>query len=338
MNNKVRLVSILIFLWASVCFAWAQDAPKATIAESTFKFGKAVRGTVVEHEYVVRNEGSKALSIKNVVMSIPLKVLKMPASVPAGGEGLLKFSLDTAQVGNFYEGVIVVTTDDPAQPEIQLQFDGNIISTVEVSPMPAFYISSQRGEAKEATVEIISHEQDPLRIEKIESPSKLFTVDVQTVEEGKRYSVVLRMSPTAPLGKNNEVIKVHTSSVRSPVIQIGAHTFVRDRVYTFPQTVDFGQIRLNELRTAKETPDWAVQRLMVYESDRTGDFEVQLSSDLGFVKTMTQRAPTGDRYQVFISLDADKLKAGTFKGTLQISTNDSLVKKLAVPISGTVVE
>lgn len=311
--------------------AIASDGPKAVVVDPTFKFEKVLRGSVVEHEFSIRNEGNQPLAIKNVMMSTPLRVLKLPATVEPGGEAKLRFSLDTSGVGSFYEGVIVVTTSDPVLPEAQLTFDGNIVSTVEISPMPAFYLSAQRGERKEVSVEIINHEQIPLTIESIENPSGHFVVRSETIEEGMRYRLVLTMNPDAPLGKSMDVIRVRTSSQRNPVLQIGAHTYVRDRVYTFPQAVEFGELSIADLRNPGNSGR-TTQRLVIYESGGT-DFKVQLSSDLPFLRMVSQRAPTGDRFQVFVSIDPAKVAPGDFNGTIQIVTNDSKVSKLTIPIT-----
>ncbi|HEX6879196.1 MAG TPA: hypothetical protein VF135_02430, partial [Terriglobales bacterium] len=271
--------------------------------------------------------------IKNVVVSTPLRVLRLPAVIEPGSEATLKFSLDTTGVGNFYEGVIVVSTSDPSMREFQLTFDGDIVSTVEVSPMPAFYVASQQGETKEASVEIINHESDPLRIQQVENPSSRFKTRMETIEDGGRYRLVLQMRPDAPLGKSEETILVHTSSTRFPIIRIGAHTYVRDRVYTFPPAVEFGQVRLADLRGSRNAVSRTAQRLIVYESAGK-DFQVNSSCDLPFISVTSQTVATGDRVQLFLTIDPSKVVApGSYKGAVRIRTNDAKVPRLDVPIS-----
>ena len=141
---KTRALILFVALCGAV--AYAGDSAKAIVKETSFHFRKVMRGAVVEHEFTIANTGTESLTIKNVVVSTPLRVLRLPAVIEPGSEATLKFSLDTTGVGNFYEGVIVVSTSDPSMREFQLTFDGDIVSTVEVSPMPAFYVASQQGE------------------------------------------------------------------------------------------------------------------------------------------------------------------------------------------------
>ncbi|MDT8067131.1 MAG: DUF1573 domain-containing protein [Terriglobia bacterium] len=327
--TRASLVFLLFLTLATELFAF--DGPKAEFPQTTFQFGKVLRGSVVEHEFLIRNTGDQALTVKGVTMSVPLRLLHMVPTVPPGGEAKLKFALNTNEVGNFYEGMIVVATDDPAQPEFQLTFDGNIISTVEISPMPAFYVASQRGQLKEESLEIINHQPDPLHIESVESSSNRFTLRLVTIEDGQRYRLFLKMNPNAELGKKDELIRIHTTSKEHPIVNVGAHTYVRDHVYTFPPAVEFGRLRLADISDTK-IADALTQRLVVYDRDRT-DLQVRLSSDLPFLSMISRRATTGDRSEVFVSVDPARIAPGNYSGTIEIITNDARVPKLKVPVS-----
>src|SRR6185369_318209 len=83
-----------IFILITVVGMRASDPPKAVVKESSFQFGKVMRGAVVEHEFAISNAGTQPLLITNVIMSTPLRVMRMPASIAPGSEASLKFSLD----------------------------------------------------------------------------------------------------------------------------------------------------------------------------------------------------------------------------------------------------
>jgi hypothetical protein len=139
------------------------------------------------------------------------------------------------------------------------------------------------------------------------------------------------MNPNAALGKKDDIIRIYTSSQEHPVVNVGAHTYVRSKVYAFPPAVEFGQLRLNDLGNAK-LADVLTQRLIVYDKGRA-DFKIQVSSDLPFLSMISRPAPTGDRFEVFVTVDPAKAAPGTYSGNLQIVTNDSSVPKLTVPVS-----
>ena len=189
-----RAFAIYAFVWA----AFAADRPKAVFPETSFHFGKVVRGAVIQHDFVVENAGSAPLEIEKVRMTPPLMVTAMPKQVMPGAEAVLRFKLDTSSADGAFDGKILVSLDDPDTPEPELTFEGRIVGTVEVSPMPAVILAAQRGETKESSVEIINHEPEALRIDQVEHPTDRFTARVETLEEGRRYRLTLTLKPDGP--------------------------------------------------------------------------------------------------------------------------------------------
>lgn len=324
---------------ASVAPPMAPEAavPKATIDPAPFRFGKALRGAVVEHEFVLRNQGTAPLHLLRARMTPPLAVTRMPASVPPGGEARVRFRLDTAALDGPFDGLVLLEIDDPAQPELRLAFEGTIVPTVEVSPAPAVFLATLRGTAKEASVEIVNHEKAPLRLEPLERASTdRYAARIETIEKGKRYRLVVAIRPDGPRGKHSELLEVKTSSPRVPALSISINTYLRERVYTFPEDVDMGAVRLADLRD----PGFAArvaQTLMVYQLGGE-HFEAKLRTDLPFLKLETERGPRGDRYQTTVAFMPESVQPGPIRGTIVVETNDAEFPRLVVPVSGHVLE
>ncbi len=91
-------------------------APTAVFPEERFEFGEVMSGTVVEHDFVVKNHGSVPLLIQKVRMTPPLLLTQMPRQVAAGAEGRIHLKLDSANLAGKFEGTIWVVSDDPAKP------------------------------------------------------------------------------------------------------------------------------------------------------------------------------------------------------------------------------
>src|SRR5881296_1753202 len=140
-------------------------------ADTEFDFGKAVTGAVVEHGFALKNTGTTPVKIQSLRKTSPLVIVPAAAEIAAGETAVLRFKLDTAGLTGPYNGAIQLTLNDPSQPEVVLSFEGQVVPTVEVSPMPALFVAGQRGVGAESSLEIINHESEPLRIEKIEADS-----------------------------------------------------------------------------------------------------------------------------------------------------------------------
>ena len=327
----------LVLALLAVRTAGAADGPRAVLPETAFHFERASSGALVEHEFTIRNEGPGTLEIRKVGMTPPLMVTKLPARIPPGTEAKLRFKLDTTGLQGLYEGTILVSLNDLALPEVSLAFEGEVVPPIELSPMAAVFIAAQRGERKRAAIEIINHEAEPLRIDKVEHGSQRFTTKLETLDEGRRYRLSVTLEGQGPAGQESEAILLHTSSRKRPVLRIAAMTYIRERVYTFPDVVDLGALRLSDIQRSPDLLRQAAQILMVYQSGGT-DFRVNVRSDVPALDAQAERGPAGDRYELTLALIQDKVRVGPIKGSLVIETNDPEFPLISVPLSGLIVE
>jgi hypothetical protein len=268
--------------------------------------------------------------IEKVSMTTPLLVTEMPRTVAPNAEGRIHFKLDTANLGGKFEGTILVSLNDPALPEARLSFSGYIVPAIELSPQPAFFVAGQRGQSKTAAIEIVNHESEPLRIEKIEHPVERFTTQLETMKPGQRYRLTLALKPDGHGGRSVDAILIRTSSKRMPVLKVAANTYLYERVHTFPEVVDFGKLPAGDAGRATVI-------LMIHQEGGT-DFKVNLSTDIPGLSLKPERGPKGDRYQVEISLTSEKIPVGSIKGSILINSNDTQFPTVSVPVYAQIVE
>jgi hypothetical protein len=332
---RVALRVLVVGLW--VPMAEGADPPKAVVPHVTFDFGKVVRGAVIEHGFVLRNEGGSPLTIHAVYMTTPLWVERLPEEIGPGGEASIRFRLDTAALEGPFDGQVAMRLNDPRRPEARLTFTGRIVPPVELVPMGAFFVAARRGQAKRASMEIINHEGGPLRIEQIEHSREAFTSELETLEEGRRYRLTIQMHPYGPGGRQRTTIVVRTSSPTTPVLRITAYTFRRERVYTFPDVLDVGVLRLRDIDAQPHLLRRTAHTLMVYRPGRAG-FQVTARTDLPMLDLASERGPAGDRYRITVTLRRDQLRTGPISGSIIIETNDPDFAEVRVPVSGLIAD
>lgn len=322
-----------MFLLAPLAGMLRADAPRAIFPEPRFVFGTARQGTTVRHEFVLMNEGEDPLRILGVRASAPLLLARMPAQVEPGTQVTLRVQLDTSRLSGPYNGQVRIQLNDPSLPEAILLLEGRIVPPIELLPHPAFFLGGRRGEQRRAAIEVINHEPEPLRIESVEHSRERFATELETIEEGRRYRLSLILNPDGPGGRKTEPILVKTSSRTTPSITIPANTYLRERVYTFPDEIDFGILRLADLKAHPELLQMTAQTLMVYQSGGS-DFRVKLGTDLPLLDLQCERGSKGDRYQGTITLIGEKLTAGPIDGMVIVETDDLEFPLLRVPVRG----
>ena len=336
---SIGLRSFSLGTLVCLILAGAPDAfagpPRINVIDPDFDFGRVLRGTVVEHQFVLTNDSASPAIVDEVRLSSPLTLVSAPASVAAGAQATVRVRLDTSRVLGLFEGQIVLVIADSADAAIGLTFAGTVHQTVETLPQSAFFVVTERGQSQEQTIEVVNHEPEALEITSVDYPRDRFTTRLEPIEAGRRYRLTLRLDGNGATGRRTDPILVTTSSRSTPILKISANTFVRERVYTFPDSVDLGSVPLGAVDTDPTLLDRLAQTLMVYRKG-TSAFEVTLTSDLDALEVRAQRGPLGDRWQATITVKRALLKPGLLKGTIRIETNDPEFPVLSVPVSGLV--
>lgn len=322
-----------VAVWLSSAAVYASLAPSSS---NDFVFGKVLSGVVLTHEFMVRNESGAALKIARVQLTPPLIVTSMPAVVAAGSIARIVVRLDTAGRRGRYRGDIDVLWADEATPAASFTVQGEIVPLVEISPAPVIFLAARRGEERHVSVDIINHETQPLTIEGVAHAQDRFTTTLDTIDEGRRFRLTLVLKPDGPSGRYSETIRLRTSSERERTMEIVANTYLRERVYTFPDDVDFGTLSLSAIERNPALLEAAAQTLMVYQFGGS-NFIARIKARPPELEATSERGPQGDRYQNTVSLAADRLSVGPIRGSILIETNDPQFPELVVPVSGLVV-
>jgi Protein of unknown function (DUF1573) len=153
-----------VLLLGGVGAAQSGDGAGVIFPETAFDFGRVVRGALIEHAFIVRNEGTSPVRVLRASMTPPLLATRMPGVISPGTTAHITTRLDTTQLQGAFQGELLVHLDDPARPEVALSFEGEVVSTVEVAPMVAVFVVGQRGRGASSSVELINHEAEPLQI------------------------------------------------------------------------------------------------------------------------------------------------------------------------------
>lgn len=313
----------------------AQEQPQLVVSQPDFQFPRTVAGQVIEHDYILTNRASKSLRLLRANMTPPLRAVEMPALIQAGGSAAVRFRLDTSRVAGQYDGHIVLITDDPGRAQIDLEFEGEVIPQIEFDPLPAFFVSAQRGKPKSASIDIINHRTVPLKIQNVESQSNRFVTDLETIEPGEHFRLRLTVLPTAPVGRSRSLITLATADPERPLLKIPANIRINERVYTFPDHLDFGALQPAYLKGKLERLSSVAQTLMVYQLGGE-NFKISAQSDLPFLDLHPVRSRFGDRYQIEVTVLPDNMEVGEFSGSIVITTNDAEFPEITVPVKAVV--
>jgi hypothetical protein len=218
----------------------------------------------------------------------------------------------------------------PGQTQVVIR--GYAAKGIDFEP-PVIFATVTRGAVQETSIEITNRRLVPLKILDVVNPSQRFKARVETLEQGKRFRLLVTLKGEGPAGKQQDILELKTNLEDTPVFRIPVNTYVREKVRTFPDSVFMGRYPFSEIRGNPAVAKQRAQILMVYREGTT-DFQITVSSDVPYLKISSERGPKGDRYESTIWIDPDLAQPGEIKGTIIIKTNDPDFPKLTVPVTG----
>ncbi len=170
-----------------LAFAWAGGAAAQTADErlravrkqiqqaEVFDFGKVRQTDLVEHTFQVPNPGAETLELKNVQLTPPLTITKMSRQIRPGETGSITVQLGQSRPAGDFEGLIVVQFTREDAPNVFFRVQGRVVRPIDFEPIPAFYITTFKGESKQQSIEITNNESEPLKFLKVEDDSPRIT-------------------------------------------------------------------------------------------------------------------------------------------------------------------
>jgi hypothetical protein len=309
------------------------DQPQVSLPEPGFHFEITGISEPVEHVFAFRNNTTETLEAGAIKVTPPLAVPNLSKRVLPGELGILRFRLDEPRPVGEYEGLIEVDFKNPGISNITFEVTGKITPLIEAKPFPAFFVATGRDQPRQASIQLINHDAQPLAITGIESSSSRFSLRLETNQIGQVYTLFLKLHGQGATGRLAEPITLYTSNKKEPVLLIGASTFIHERVHTFPEDLDFGSMDIAQVKTNESLRKTLTQILMVYQDGGT-NFHVTARSDLPFLVTRTEPSPSGKQVQIEVALNADQLCAGDFHGRLELVTNDREFPRMEINVKG----
>lgn len=228
--------------------------PNIVIEETTYDAREVIKGETFSHDFQVKNTGNAPLEILEAKPSCGCTVTDFDRIVPPGGTGKVRAAIDTNKTatGDLAK-TVTVRSNDPDQPQIFLQMKAKVTTFVDVLPS-TINIRVDRG--KPANFSLLLHPNAGNVIEKIQGveavdvPSVKSTVrrldreepaDTPSAFKGQKgdYRIELSVPADLPLGVKNGILRVSTSSTKTPKIEVPLSVTVAPLITLLPQRITF---------------------------------------------------------------------------------------------------
>jgi hypothetical protein len=306
--------------------------PVIDIVDKIKDFGTVPKGEKIHADFTVRNTGTAPLEISQVRPTCGCTVADFDHTIPPGGSGKIDAEVDTTGFSGPISKALLVFSNDPGAPQVNLVIKADVRAFIEVLPRPLIIFRNVlQGEAATEKLILVSADGSNFKIEGASASSGPYKLDYHELAEkervpdhpGSQWQLDVTVPPDAAEGMLNQKILVKTTSPKAPEVTINVTGVVRPVVQVIPGEINFGTV----------PGDALVGRNLLVINNRQGS-ELQLtdvSVDNTNFSAEVIPLQAGQRYQVAVSMKAGVPK-GEQKGTLKISTSDAMRKVIEVPV------
>lgn len=334
-HNVGRLPRTILF--GSVAFLAGcggdQKAAQTLPPDTNLDFGKVVQGKRIDYAFTIRGDTARDLRILHVRSCELCEVAAVDSVVPRGGAAKVRVLFDTKNVRGFVDQVSRVYFTDKSRRPVPLRLKGTVVWPVEFTPQNHAYFFTVKGEGARQEIVVENNEPQPLKILSVSSSNPAFRAGLQTLEDGRRYKLIVTLDAAVPVGKHDASITLTTNNPRYTTLAIQAFAQVRNTVAADPSTVDYGLTAFKSINRVSIR-----SREVLVTKAGSKDFSVTRATvDLPFMDVEVEPHKRGESVIVTVRIDPKRARKGEFKGTLLIETNDAQFPVLRLPVTGKLV-
>jgi hypothetical protein len=341
MKRNIAIAAMLVLVPA---LALAQEAVSGAgseakavmeIAEKVKDFGLVSKGEKLKAVFEVKNTGAAPLEISSVRPTCGCTVASFDKLIQPGGTGKIEAEVDTTAFSGPIAKSVLVFTNDPASPQVNLVIKAEVRSFVEVLPRNLIRLNVLQGEPATEKVILSSADASEFKVTDVDTAGGPYEVKFRELPDkerlperkGSQWEVAVTVPSNAPEGLLNHKIIVKTTSPKAAEVGLQISGVVRPIVQVIPGEINFGAV-------AGDAP---VGRNIILINNRQGTQLELTKLEIDNPQFTYEVIPlqAGQRYQVAVTMQAGTPK-GAQKGTLKISTNDAARKLIEVPIQATV--
>lgn len=322
----------------------AEKAPRLTIVEPVKDYGTVPKGDKLDWAFVVKNTGDADLNIISAKPGCGCTVADFDKVVKPGETGKVTAHVDTTAFAGPIAKTITLETNDPSVPTAQLTIHAIVKPYVEAYPAGFVRFNLLQGETDSQGVTLYSEEDEPLVIEKVESPADWIKVDYKKIDDAAQMAPGVGKSgqaqykfnitvggPDAKIGPIAEKVKITTNSKHQAEYMVSVSGVVRPTYRVEPSNgVNFGEVAPS---------DTAATRAVMLHSNNLkmpDAFTVtKAESSTPFVTTAVKQGANKGDYEVTLQIAKDA-KPGDLDGTVKIFTSDKVNPVVTVPVRGTI--
>jgi len=310
----------------------SQASPKAVIEETTYDAGPVVRGEIITHDFIVRNEGTGLLEISQVRPACGCTVATWDKTIAPGSTGKISASLRTRNYRGHILKTIAVVTNDPVHQNFQLAIAADVQNILKTTPRENQRFGLlPKGTTGKKVFHIVSTDNQPFVIKSVTAEDPELQFKIVESKDNKSLDFIVFLPANHGIGPIPGRFTLYTTHPKVAVVSLGVSGTIVAPLTVYPKVVQFSG--LNHAYLKDHPDDASLVKAVVIASTMDPNLVIEkIDSSLKNIQTSLTEITPGKRYSIQLHL-IPPLKMGTINGSIVIKTN---IKTITVPVHGTV--
>ncbi len=209
--------------------------PRIICDQPTFDFGARDASEVVEHTFTLKNSGTTDLVISAIRPACGCTAANLTRqTIPHGESAELSAKLTLAGRNGEVQKPILIESNDPANPALQLVMKGKVVN--EFTMTPSIMTLRQTAPDQHAAGSIIlSSNGTPFRITKAEAFPSSIQVRADPMPDGLSYQISAVFRKTPESDPHPALITLQTDNPRKPTLEIPATIVLQKKILVAPE-------------------------------------------------------------------------------------------------------
>ena len=212
--------------------------PRIFCEEPTFDFGSRDASETVDHTFVLKNTGTADLEIRRVQPACGCTTAELEKKiVPPGESSRISAKLSLAGRSGELQKPILIESNDPANPSLQLVMKGVIGADFEISPSTLVLRKASPEVAATASVILKSLKNEKFEIINAKSESGKLKVRWDKFPNENAFQLTANIEEQFQPGQYGDKIIVETNHTTKKQLEIGVIVIVPSQIVVAPMKI-----------------------------------------------------------------------------------------------------
>ena len=304
------------------------NTPKLQLVAPVFDFGTVSQGTVVKHEFLIKNVGNADLKLEKLVPGCGCTASSVSSdTVPPSGEERILVEFDTTGFAGEKLKSVRIYSNDPEVSVAVLTVKGFVQVDVSTTPSRLFFDVVTSGEKARKDVVVSVRDGAKATITEVSSRSPYLDVKLDVApgkDPAKFRRITVTLKENAPLGELRERIVVGVKDGARRAINVPVFASIKGPLRFEPGTLSFGIIKGQEPISRKI-------KLVNHGSQPVAVHRVETDAkELDVSYTELKR---GEAYLLEVTLDPSQIRKN-LKSVVKVVTDSAEQKEVTLNVFG----